>query len=147
MHPQLLLRPDLGKRPYRLHCRLRIEPFPTKDRLEREKVKVAEWFVADMAKEGWEYVSKFGFTLNPKPYMAVTPRSLSPVPRRLTAKEMLPAVMQGARFLGGPSDGVQIVEPLDATEWWEFDISAVFLRNTIVFEIPEQHEEEEELKH
>lgn len=137
--PTLLLKLPRDKRAYRLKCRFKIEPYPRADRLDREKVRVAERFVDDMHKQGWEHVSQYGFTMKgPFPYVA--PVTIH-TPRVPSAREMLRGVAQGARYLdkGGTVAGAMPV--LDATEWWEFELQATFTRTEILTEVADRHEE------
>ena len=54
---------------------------------------------------------------------------------------MLPQVMQGAKFRAEDVGGVMLVPDISATEFWDYDISAVFLHETILTEVPDRHEE------
>ena len=138
--PQLAIKPSLDKRGYRLKCRFKIEPYPREERLNREKVRMAERFVEDMHKQGWEYVERFGFSMKgPFAYVLTTPIHMPYMP---AAREMLPYVAQGGRFLdrGGTIAGV--MPALDATEWWEYELKGVFFRTEILVERPDLHEEE-----
>lgn len=137
--PELLLRKDLGKRAYRLKCRFKIEPCPGQSRLDREKVTVAERFVADMHKQGWENQPGYGFRMR-GPFPMVVPTVVR-VPSRLSSREMFPHVMQGARFPDTGHDSVSLVPTLEFSEWWEYEISGVFVRETILMERPDPHEE------
>lgn len=136
-----LLRPTLDRKAYHLRARFKIEPFPSPYRLDREKVKVAEQFVRDMHKQGWEQVESFGFKMT-GPFPMVTPVTIRP--RRMpTAREMLPGVREGYRFLDdGETPGVLIVPALAASEWWEYELAGVFAREQIMTERPDAHEEE-----
>lgn len=136
----LLLRPSREKRPYRLRCRFKIEPHPGQDRLDREKVKVAEQFVTDMRKQGWEHDGRVGFEMK-GPLPMVIPTTIRPR-HTPTAREMLPGVMRGQRFLDDGSTGVSLVPSLRASEWWEYEISGVFIREQILTELPDAHEVE-----
>lgn len=136
----LIVRPSRDKRPYRLKCRFRIEPRPLRDRLDREKVRIAEWFVKDMEKEGWEHDLRFGFEMK-GPFPMVETTTLHPR-RTPTAREMLPRVARGERFLDDGAVQVRNVPTLKMSEWWEFEISGVFIRTQIMTERPDAHEED-----
>ena len=136
----LIVRPTLDRKAYRLRCRFKIEPYPPPFRLDREKVKVAEQFVRDMHKQGWEYVERYGFKMT-GPYPMVVPVTIRP--RRMpTAREMLPRVARGERFLDNGDTGVSLVPSLGVSEWWEYSIIGVFSREQIMVERPDAHEEE-----
>ncbi len=139
MPPTLRLNPTREKKPYRLKCHLKIEPYPSRSRLEIEKVRIAERFVRDMHTQGWENLPGHGFKMA-GPFPAVTPMDLH-YTRIPTASEMLPGVMQGARFLDSGVEGVQLVPKIHESEWWEFEISGVFIRDELHIEQPERHEE------
>lgn len=139
--PTLLLRPTLDRRAYRLRCRFKIEPWPPPFRLDREKVSVAERFVVDMHKQGWENVASHGFKMT-GPFPMVVPKTI-PVQRMLSAREMLPGVREGYRFLDdGLTPGVSLVPALADAEWWEFELIAVFERPAVLTEVPDRHEED-----
>ena len=112
----------------------------SQDRLDREKVKVADRFVTDMHKQGWEYVERYGFKMT-GPYPMVVPVTIRP--RRMpTAREMLPRVARGERFLDDGETGVSFVSSLGASEYFEYEIAAVFSREQILTERADAHEEE-----
>lgn len=137
--PILILKPARDKKAYRLKCRFKIEPYPRLERLHREKVRVAEMFVADMHKQGWEYVERYGFTMK-GPFPMVEPVTIHPI-RIPTARDMLPRVANGARFLDQGESSVRDVPSLDFSEYWEFSLSGVFARTEILTEYPDPHEE------
>ena len=141
-------RPDMRKRAYRLHCRFQIEAYPAPGSLERARRATAEVFIEDMMKRGYDYVgessrlppSERGFRMEFKgSHIAVTnPQK----PKRvLSAKEMLPQVMQGNKFRATDRPAVMDVPDIDATEYWDFDLSCIFMHDTILSEIPDRHEE------
>ena len=140
MPVQVIRRPDLGKKPYGLKCRFRIEPRPSKDRLDRLKVVAAEMFQRDMHVQGWEFAPRFGWRLR-GPFTPVQPVTLPRVPRELTAREMLPLLMRGERFPAPDYTAPQIVAPLEQNEYWEYEVHGVFIRNTILTEIEVNHDD------
>lgn len=136
----IVLPKTLAKKPYRLRCRFRIEPSPPRFRLDREKVRVAERFVADMHKQGWEHDGRFGFEMR-GPLPMVVPVTIRP--RRVpTAREMAFAVARGERFRDMGQDTATLVPSILASEWWEYEIAGVFVRTQIMTELPDRHEEE-----
>ena len=138
-YANVLIRPTLDKQPYRLRCRFKIEPRPSRERIDREKVRVAEMFIADMKKQGWVYDTRFGFEIT-GPFVPLVPQTIR-IPRTPTAREMAYAVSQGARFLDdGRTPGVMLSSGLGASEWWEYEISTVFIRTQILTEQPDAHE-------
>ena len=141
MAVELILRPDLGKRPLRLKCRFKVEPQPSPRQLELAKNHCADLFVQEMAKQGFAYMSQFQFRIT-GPYVFMEPSS-PPSPKRLRAKDMLPQVAQGARFLDEGETGVQEMPAILYTEYWEYELSAVFLHDTIMGEYALPHEEKE----
>ena len=54
----VLLRPDLGKRGYRMKCRFRIEAYPVPDRLKKATAEAAVLFIKDMRLREWEYTDR-----------------------------------------------------------------------------------------
>ena len=137
---QLITKPSLDKKAYRLKCRFRIEPYPKVKRLEREKVRVAEMFVSDMNKQGWAYVPEYGFTMK-GPFSFVAPTTLY-APRALSAREMMPGVKNGLRFRDNGGSVAGLVPALNMTEWWEYELRGVFSRPQVMVEYPDLNEEE-----
>lgn len=153
----LILRPDLGKKAYRLKCRFTIEAFPTKRSLELGKFKAAGLFVTDLAKQGWENVEKFGFKLNgpfsPVEIMTIPKRSEQPR-WNASSKEMYGAIQSGniqnyqrQQYERMAADGgyARPVPHITEVDSWEFELVGVFVHKTILMETPDPHEEEEEL--
>lgn len=136
----LIMPRTLDKKPYRLRARFKIEPRPTESRLDAEKVRVGEMFVRDMHLQGWEYVSQYGFRMT-GPFVPVQPMNIRPQ-RIMPAREMLPRVMRGERFLDKGRDYATLVKPLHESEYWEYEIAGVFSRIQILTEVPDAHEEE-----
>ena len=137
---QIIAKPSRDRKAYRLKARFKVEPYPKAERLKREKVRVAEMFVADMNKQGWTYVPKYGFAMK-GPFSFVAPTTLH-TPRALSARDMLPGVMNGQRFRNNGGSVASLVPALSKTEWWEFELSGVFSRPQIMTEYPDPHEEE-----
>lgn len=136
---ELLFKPDFGKKAYRLKCRFLIEAYPTEDRLKQGALRAYDWFVRDMAKEGWECLTGEGVRML-GPFSPVQPMNLHR-PRLLSSRQMLPAVAQGAKFRATEDFGAKTVIPLSECESWEYELRVVFVRNTIVFDVPYPHEE------
>ena len=129
-------RPEKG---YRLRCRFKIDPSPTERRLDIEKVRVAEQFVADMHKQGWTHDTRFDFRLR-GPFTPVEPSTIHPH-RIPSAREMLPGLMRGEQFRDEFPSGVSLALPLGEVGYWEYEISAVFTRPEIILEYANPHEE------
>lgn len=139
--PMILLRPDRGYRPYRLKCRFEIEADHTRGQLEKARNVALNQFIADLSKQGWEYQERFLPRIT-GPYPNVQPSSSLPKPQRISAKRMLPELIQGHKFRdAGELEGVQTPEPIDATEWVQYEITAVFIHKTILVDIPDLYEE------
>lgn len=137
---QIAVKPTLDNRPYRLRCRFKIEPYPRLDRLDKEKVRVAERFVRDMKLQGWEYDNRHGFKMS-GPFPMIEPTTIR-VPLSLSAREMLPRLVQGERFLDLGVDTAKPMPQLNSSEWWEYELAGVFIRLAILTERPDAHEEE-----
>ena len=137
---QILCKPTLDKSAYRLKCRFKIEPHPNLLRLHREKVRVAEVFVEDMRKQGWEYDDRWDWTMK-GPFAYVSPITIH-MPSMPTAREMLPYILNGSRFIDQGGSIAGVMPALDAAEWWEYELAAVFFRPQILVEYPDPHEEE-----
>lgn len=136
----LIIPKTRDNKPYRLRCRFKTDPHPSQGRLDFEKVRVAEMFVRDMHKQGWEHDGRFGFTMK-GPFPRVQTTTLHPK-RMPTAREMLPRVARGERFLDNADSGVMELPPLALSEYWEYEIAGVFVRPQILTEYPDPHEEE-----
>ena len=143
MSISLLLKPDLDKKAYRMKCRFVIEPYPAPDSLKEGALKAHDWFVTDMAKEGWTYVSGERPRLR-GPFPQVVPMTIHR-PHIPSSSEMFLAVMQGARFRAGAETIAKTVLPLSQSEYWEYELALVFYRNPLVADVPDLHEEREEL--
>ncbi len=144
MHALNLIRPDLGRRAYRLKCRFVIEAYPTAGRLATVKVEAAERFVEDMAKQGYEYMDKHGVT-EPRLIGAVTPITGAPTRaqrERFDAAAALPNVMAGDRLrLQHEMDYAVTIPLLNQVDAWQYEITAVFVHKTLLVETPDDHEE------
>ena len=147
-YANLLLRPDLGKKAYRLRCRFTVPAFPRKDWLDKAKVTAAEAFVRDMAKQGFEYVDKYGFEMT-GPFAPLVRGSL---PKRheqerwhQSSREMLPGLMRGVAPRASGGGYVSVVPSLNETEQWDYELKGVFVHKTILVEQPDSHELEKEL--
>ena len=138
--PQLLLRPDLGKRAYRLRCQFHIGQRPRRDFLERAKYAAAEKFIADMHRQGWEYVERYGFRMI-GPFPTLRPIAIPKRVRVPSAREMLEGVKQGNPYRAAPSYGVQNVPLVAESEEWTYELAGVFVHKTILMDYPDQHEE------
>ena len=148
-YPELLLRRDHGYHSYRMKCRFAVEAYPNPRFLERAKHVAAEAFVKHMAMQGWTYLDKYGFKMT-GPYPAVQSVTL---PRRSQQErwhepsaKIMAAVAAGARYRA-PRDGlVSTVPLLGETDKWDYELVGVFVRKTIMAEVPDSHEEEEKLR-
>jgi hypothetical protein len=137
----LILKQVRDNRPYRLKCRFKIDPHPGRARLNDEKVRVAEMFVRDMRKQGWEHDARYDDFTMKGPFPMVTTTTLHSR-RSPTAREMAPSVASGARFLDNAGSGVLEVPPLALSEYWEYEIAGIFVRPQIMTEYPDPHEED-----
>lgn len=137
----IILPKTFGKHGYRLKCRFKIEPYPGQSRLDIEKVRVAERFVQDMHKQGWENDGRFDFVMK-GPLPMVVPMTIHPR-HNLTARQMYTGVARGQRFLDeGSAPAVSLVGSLNTSEYWEYEIAGVFVRTQIMTETPDSWEEE-----
>ena len=140
--------PDLGKKAYRLHCRFRIGAYPSPRLLDLAKYEAAEQFVVDMAKKGYQHIGESS-RLPPEQRgwrMAfkgahIAPMNLVKHPRALSAREMLPRVMQGERFRVRDDPPVMLVPHFSEAEYWDYDLSTIFIHDTILMDWPDRHEE------
>jgi len=130
--PEILLRPDLGKRAYRLRCRFTVDAYPTREWLDKAKVAAAEAFVKDMGKQGWQYQDKYGFRLS-GPFPAISPVALLSKAKQnrwhLNARYPVTLRQQAQ------DNYVANVPALNATDKWEFELAGVFVRPTILTEV------------
>ena len=149
MAAELILRPDLGKGAYRLRCRFTVDSAPTSPRqrrawehtLEKMKRATAKRFVADMDKQGWEYVDKYGFRMS-GPYHPVQPVDLRRL-RRQRFNARSPDFRQPHE--PGPEAAVVTLSSLAESDRWDYELSAVFVHKTLLAEIPYVSEEQQEL--
>ena len=139
MAPELMLRTSRDRKAYRLKCRFKTDPFPNQSWLEIQKVRMAERFVKDMHAQGWENLPGYGFKMR-GPFPKVEPADIKR-PSVLTAKQMLPRIMRGERFLDKGRDYAKAVPRLGAAAYWEFEIIGTFSREEVLVEYPDPHEE------
>mgnify|MGYP001574454941 CR=1 FL=1 len=135
----IILPRQLDEKPYRLRCRFLIERQPTARRLDLEKVRVAERFVADMRKQGWRHDARYDFRLRgPLPPVELT--TLHPKPA-LTAAQMLTGVLAGQGFRDESPVEAVAAGQIPTAEAWEYEIAGVFTRRQILTEYADLHEE------
>ena len=151
---EVLLRKDLGTKPYRLTCRFRVPAAPPrwhylwtkwKQDLERAKFLAAERFVTDMKAHGFLYMEQFPVKMR-GPFVAIDPMNLRKPPPRLTARQMVPGVLAGNRFRDQDSTQAVPMPLLDQTEEWEFELAMVFMHQTILVEYPTEAEQQEDFR-
>ena len=135
MTVEILLRPDLGKKAYRMRCRFTIDSYPKDEWLEKVKYEVARRFVEDMAKQGYDYIDKFGFKLSgPLDHVAVS-HFIPPYNRQekwhYAARDGMPMRVSGDSYA---SDLPSLAE----AEKWDFELSAVFVSRTLVVEVEDK---------
>ena len=149
---EIILRPDRGKQAYRMRCSFSIGAFPSERSLEKAKYAFAEQFVRDMAKQGWEYLDKYGFELTgpeaPVEVMTLPPRRQQEQ-WHVASAQMLAAAQAGARpdRLSRNGGYARNVPPVAESEKWEFKLAGVFVREALRVEYPDEHEEKEILEH
>ena len=148
---EVLIRPDLGKKAYRLKARFTTNPHPSERTLELAKVEVAEKFVRDMKTQGWDYLPAHGFAMRgpfPKTEVVVLPSRSQQERWHTASAEMLPHIDKPNYARRAEMDGgfARTVPTLAATEAWEFELQGVFTHDTILTESPDRHEEQEELR-
>lgn len=134
-------RPDLGKTPYRLKCRFRVGAYPSERVLTEAKFRSFDLFVDAMAKQGFDYIGESSRLPEDERGVRmvfkgahVAIMNMHRPKRRLTSKEMLPQVMQGARFLPEEETHAAAVPHYTEVEFWDFELSAIFLRDTMLME-------------
>jgi len=142
MAPTVIIQKVRENKLYRLPCRFKVDPYPAPGALESGAVTVAEQFVADMHKQGWEHVTNSAWKLD-GPFQPIVPVTIRPM-RQLSARHMLPHVLAGARFLDHGNDTASLVRPLREYDYWEYELSGVFYRPQILVEYPDAHEEEKQ---
>lgn len=141
-------RPDLGKRPYRLKCRFQVPAGSGAAFLERAKYLAADAFIEDMARLGYEWIGEShrlppterGFRMV---FKGAHIEIMQPIKRKraLSSREMQAAVMQGATFRTTDDPKVQTVPHHSQAEFHDWELSTIFLHDTILVETPDAHEE------
>ena len=98
------------------------------------KVKAAVMFITDLAKQGWEYVDKFGISVKKMPFAHI---EFPTLPSRSQQENwhFNPRTDSIEHKVECSSPGVVNVPALDAVEKWEFELAAVFLHQTILAEV------------
>ena len=141
---EVLIRPDLGNRAYRLRCRFVVDAAPQQDyyraiwrrALEKMQHAMAERFISDMAKQGWGYLPSQSITMT-------GPFSETPiVSLRGIRRPHFDARRPDLRRRGDAAASlVSIVPDLDKTDRWEYELAAVFVHKTLLMEVPTEDEE------
>lgn len=134
---EVLLRPDLGKRPYRLKCRFITNAFPTERMLEKAKHEAAGLFVRDMAKQGWQHLGGHGFKMSgpfPATEIVTLPKRSEQERWHTPSAQMLAS--QSFQRKPQASSYARIVPLITETDSWEFELAAVFVHDTLLTEIP-----------
>ena len=140
----LLVRPDMGRKAYRLRCRFKVSAFPSQDLLEKSKYKVAELFVESLAKQGWEYLDKHGFKMTGPfaPLVIVNlPKKHQQEQWHMKSSEVLANASFYQRLSTKETSYVSSVMPLTECEEWEFELAGVFVHKTLLAETPDPWEE------
>ncbi len=135
---QIIIKPSQDRKPHYLAARFTTHPAPSRALIEVEKVRLAERFVEDMRKQGWDYAGQ-GFTLT-GPFPHIEPITIH-MPKALTARQMAPMVANGARFQDDGGTVAPMMPTLAESEGWDFKIAAVFSRSDLFTETPDLHEE------
>ena len=147
--PEILIRPDRGKKAYRLKCRFVIDAFPSERFLDKAKYAAAEQFVRDMEKQGWRHEPQHGFKMT-GPYPATEivnlPKRSEQEKWNIPSRDLLAAVQAGYRLDSPAASYVKPVPLITETDRWEFELAGVFLHETILTESPDPHEEKEALR-
>lgn len=130
--------PDLGKRSYRLKFSVVTWPNPTSDQLRRGLYKSLEPLERQMRTQGFELRERTIRFERRQPHIETVEIH---VHRQPTAKQMIRDVAQGAKFRDQGGTIAMAVPLLEETEAWEYIFSAEFIHDTLVFDIPEVHEE------
>ena len=146
----LLIRPDLGRKAYRLRCRFTANAFPDADLLAKAKFKAAEMFVRDMRKQGWDYLDKHGFKMS-GPYF---PMQIVNLPKRhmqaqwhTNSRDLLPQIQNGYRAQRPAQESyVRTLLTINDLADWDFELAGVFVHQTILVETADAHEEQKELR-
>jgi hypothetical protein len=144
---EILIREARDRRAYRLRCRFVLPANPRPEWVEKEKYRIAERFIADMRKQGWEHLPRHGFQLSgpfpptPEPGLPRSGGSQWHAPSR----DLLSAVADGrpprARRGEGLMDGIHAVPVMGETDGWEYELAGVFTHPEILTEVPDRHEE------
>ena len=145
---ELITQPEASKRPCRLRCRFKVDAAPSHPHLrriwlralEKMKYRMAERFIKDMARQGWEYLDKHGIRMT-GPYTAVTPVDLRHYKRRHFNAQTPVFGRNGS----GPELAVVTLPPLAEADHWEYELAAVFLHKRLLVEVPDAQEEKEML--
>ena len=141
-YANLLLPVDHGKKPYRMHARFASAAYPREEWLVKARNACAEAFIRDMAKQGWHYVDRPGpeFALQlTGPFTKMPPPSLAPIGQQerwhFNARTDDP--LASRLRIPHETPGVHTLAPRTETDEWEWDISAVFVHDTILMELPD----------
>lgn len=145
-YPEVLIRPELEKKAYRLRCRFVTPAYPDIDRVHKLKYKIAEDFVRDMELQGWKYTPE-RLPENVRGFKLTGPYPVTPVTGLPTHAEMIRFNAKNGpqSYMAVPPGYAQELLDLDESENWEFEISAVFIREQLMAEVPDSLKEENEV--
>lgn len=129
-----------------MKCRFIVGAFPSERGLREAKYEAAGRFVRDMAKRGWGYLDKHGFKMTgpyPETPIMTLPKRSQQERFHTPSREMLAGVQAGHRFnhMSRDSGYARDVPLIAETDSWEFELAGVFVHETILTEVPDEHEE------
>lgn len=139
----LRLPKELGRKAYWLHARFTVPAYPKQTWLDEAADEAGKLFIADMARQGWTYIDKYGIGIAYEP-VAKTPVTGAPSRlerERFVARDALDRVRGGDRMRAKEMNYTANVPILGQSELWEYDLRAAFYHATILTETPDPHEE------
>lgn len=141
-HSLNLIRPDLGYKPYRMRCRVRTLAGRGPDLQGKAVLAQVESWIDQMATRGFEYNERHeGLKLVGGPYPVVETVQIPRPKKRMSNKEMRWRVSQGDPCRDDIQSFAMTVPALGQVEFWEYEVSAVFVHKTILVETPSVEEE------
>ena len=127
-----IVRPSLERQRAILRCRFVIGAFHRPDQLERARNEAADRFVADMAKQGWEWLGRMALVGGPYPMTPIAtsvPKAPTLPKRQLGPSSLAPDPYPSLRGI------VADMPTIYTAEAWEYEIAGAFVRPLAPIEV------------
>lgn len=130
--------PDFGKKAYRLKFSVITGPSPSREAVKYGLRQSFGELERQLKQRGFVFVGERTVRYEETvPHVECVDIR---VPRRLSSKQMLPGVMQGAKYRAEDEPVAMTVPLLEETDAWEHIFSGLFVHDTLMADLPDPHE-------